>query len=442
MDLSNHALLLHLVLAALLHPAVVVAVDDATSGRSKGFSLRLVPSPGWNSTIHVDDDGFVHLNEPVEHAPNVLRPHIPHKERYNIITTVGTGHGCRTYTLAMEMTQSLTWMQCVPIQNPFEQVPPPFDPTASPSFHPLAPTNHLCSPPGGIVCRFRSNPMFLGVASASGVLGHETMSFAASGHGAAAAVEPAVVIGCAHTSERFRSHGVLAGILALGKTYPSLIWLLGRGGLHRFSYCLFFPFTQGNRHGFLRFGSDIRVDTRHMKSTRLLYPEVSAYYVNLAGISFGRTRLGGNLAEVFRRRKLADGSWHSGCVLDAGMFWGGTFMIRPAYDILERALAEHGRRLGVPRVPRHNFGLCFRATRAILSHWPTVTLHFESEQDLVLTPNKLFVLQDQDMCLTVKPHPQITVIGPATQVGTRFVYDLAAGRVYFAPENCNADTGV
>uniref|UniRef100_A0A453T479 Uncharacterized protein n=1 Tax=Aegilops tauschii subsp. strangulata TaxID=200361 RepID=A0A453T479_AEGTS len=80
MDLCNHALLLHLVLAALLHPAVVVAVDDATSGRSKGFSLRLVPSPGWNSTIHVDDDGFVHLNEPVEHAPNVLRPHMPHKE--------------------------------------------------------------------------------------------------------------------------------------------------------------------------------------------------------------------------------------------------------------------------------------------------------------------------------------------------------------------------
>ncbi|XP_045087526.1 aspartyl protease family protein 2-like [Aegilops tauschii subsp. strangulata] len=421
MDLCNHALLLHLVLAALLHPAVVVAVDDATSGRSKGFSLRLVPSPGWNSTIHVDDDGFVHLNEPVEHAPNVLRPHMPHKERYNIITTVGTGHGRRTYTLAMEMTQSLTWMQCVPIQNPFQQVSPPFNPTASPSFHPLAPTNHLCSPPGGSLCRFRSNPMFLSVASAS-------------------AVEPAVVIGCAHISKCFRSHGVLAGILALGKTYLSLIWLLGRGGLHSFSYCLFFP--QGNRHGFLRFGSDIPVDTRHMKSTRLLYPEASAYYVNLAGISFGRTWLGGNLTEVLRRRKLADGSWHSGCVLDTGMFWGGTFMIRHAYDILEHALVEHGRRLGVPRVPRHNFGLCFRVTWAILSHWPTVTLHFESEQDLVLTPKKLFVLQDQDMCLTVKPNPQITVIGPATQVGTRFVYDLAASRVYFAPENCNADTGV
>ncbi|KAF7098440.1 hypothetical protein CFC21_100182 [Triticum aestivum] len=116
-------------------------------------------------------------------------------------------------------------------------------------------------------------------------------------------------------------------------------------------------------------------------------------------------------------------------------------MVKAAYDILEHTLAEHGRRIGVKRVPRTNFGLCFRATRAILSQLLTVTLHFEHEQDLVLTPNKLFIAQEQDICLTVSPSTRITIIGAMQQLGTRFIYDLAAGRVYFAPKNCNADTG-
>ncbi|KAM3214675.1 hypothetical protein ACQJBY_066922 [Aegilops geniculata] len=116
-------------------------------------------------------------------------------------------------------------------------------------------------------------------------------------------------------------------------------------------------------------------------------------------------------------------------------------MVKAVYDILEHTLAEHGRRIGVTRVPRTNFGLCFRATRAILSKLLTVTLHFEHEQDLVLTPNKFFITQEQDICLTVLPSTHITIIGAIQQLGTRFIYDLAAGRVYFAPENCNADTG-
>ena len=72
-------------------------------------------------------------------------------------------------------------------------------------------------------------------------------------------------------------------------------------------------------------------------------------------------------------------------------------------------------------MPRTNFGLCFRATRAIVSQLPTVTLHFEHEQDLVLTPNKLFITQEQDICLTVSPSTRITTIGAMQQLGTRFI---------------------
>ncbi|XP_048546029.1 aspartyl protease family protein 2-like [Triticum urartu] len=434
MELTAHTLLLPLVLAALLH-TTTATVDDATPGLNGGFSLRMVPSPGWNSTIHVDDDGFLHLKEPVGHDTTALRPHVRFLPRkYNVVTTVGTDHGRRTYTLAMEMTSSLTWMQCAPIQHPFQQVPPPFHPRTSPSFRHLAPTNRLCSPPGHNVCRFHVTPIHVGGVHASGVLGDETLSFT----GSAPTVFPTVIIGCVHSSTGFISHGVLACVLGLGKTYPSLVpVLLQRHGLHRFSYCLFVP-RSANRHGFLRFGNDIPVNTRRMKSTRILYPEDSSYFVNLNGISIAETRLGGNLAEVFRRRQLADGKWHSGTVIDVGTT--RSVMIEAAYSVLEQTMAEHGRRLGFP-VRRTSSGLCFRVTHSHFSQLPTVTLHFE--QDLVLTPNKLFVVREspsQDICLAVSPSQDITIIGAMQQVGTRFVYDLAASRVYFAPENCNDDT--
>ncbi|XP_037462554.1 aspartyl protease family protein 2-like [Triticum dicoccoides] len=432
MELTAHALLLPLVLAALLHPTTAT-IDDATPGLSGGFSLRLVPSPSWNNTIHVNDDGFLHLKELVGHDTTALRPHVRFLPgRYNVVTTVGTGHGRRTYTLAMEMTSSLTWMQCVLIQCPFQQDPPPFHPRMSPSFRHLAPTSRLCSPPGPDVCKFHVTPIRPGGAHASGVLGDETLSFT----GSAPVVFPTVIIGCAHSSTGFVSHGVLAGVLGLGKTYPSLVpVLLQRHGLHRFSYCLFVP-GSANRHGFLRFGNDIPVDTRRMKSTRILYPEHSSYFVSLGGISVAGTQLGGNLAEVFRRRQTADGKWHSGTVIDVGT--SRSVIIQAAYNVLEQTLAEHGRRLGLP-VHHTSSGLCFRAAHSHFSQLPTVTLHFE--QDLVLTPIQLFVVREQDICLAVSPSPDITIIGALQQRRTRFVYDLAASRVYFTPENCNDGWG-
>ncbi|XBH82398.1 hypothetical protein VPH35_071069 [Triticum aestivum] len=412
MELTSHALILPLLLAALLHPVVVavavaVAVDDGIPGGSGCFSLRLVPSPSWNSTIHVNSDGFLHLNEPVVHVANVLRPHVhPFQGRYTIATNIGMGHDRRTYTLAMEMTSSLTWMQCVTIQHPFQQVPPPFNPATSSSFHPVAPSNHICSSPGHNVCRFHTTPTRPGGSQACGVLGIETLSFTAFGHGAILAVIPAVIVGCAHTTASFKSHGVVAGIFGLGKTYPTA--------------CIASPIASSCP------GRQTNTASSGLATTS------SSYFVNLIGISVAETRLGGNLAEAFRRRQLDDGRWHSGCMIDSGTPWG--VMVKVAYDILEHALAEHGRRIGVTRVPRTNFGLCFCVTRAILSRLPTVTLH------LVLSPKKLFISQGQDICLTVSPNSHITIIGAIQQLDTHFVYDLAASRVYFAPENCNTDT--
>src|SRR4051812_26217613 len=86
MELVLGALLLPLVLAALLQPAAVVAVGDGAQGG--GFSLQLVPSPGWNRTFHVDGNGFLHLNE---EATTALGPPMHQQigpNMYSVVTSV------------------------------------------------------------------------------------------------------------------------------------------------------------------------------------------------------------------------------------------------------------------------------------------------------------------------------------------------------------------
>lgn len=125
-------------------------------------------------------------------------------------------------------------------------------------------------------------------------------------------------------------------------------------------------------------------------------------------------------------------------MIDPGM--GMTVMIKPAYDLLVHAVEERVRRLGLPKVERDQYPVCFRgATRAAFEHLPTVTLHLDD--DLVLRPQQLFVLVHQDACLTVMPSEHITIIGAMQQVNTRFVYDVAAGRIHFAHEGCHGDMG-
>lgn len=243
---------------------------------------------------------------------------------------------------------------------------------------------------------------------------------------------------------RFNNHGVLAGVLGLGKQKPSLIWtqLHQHGHDDRFSYCLLGP-RHPNMHGFLRFGADVSA-TGHMRSTKILYkrmtdPEFRPYFVGLTGVSVDGLRLSlphGRIRELFQRHKLHDDRWSSGSVIDPGT--GMTMIIKPAYDLLVQAVEEHIRRLGLPKVERDEYHVCFHsATQAASKHLPTVTLHLDD--DLVLQPQQLFILTQHDACLTVMPSEHITITGTMQQVDTRFVYDIAAGRILFAHEDCHDD---
>ena len=146
------------------------------------------------------------------------------------------------------------------------------------------------------------------------------------------------------------------------------------------------------------------------------------------------------MREIFRRF-MSRGRWHGGCLIDPGT--GTTTMTQLAYNVLEHAVEEHVTRLGLPVVKRDGYRLCFGgATQAAFEHLPTVKLRFEEGAGLVIRPQQLFVFVQRDICLAVVPSEHMTIIGAMQQVNTRFVYDVIAGRIYFAPENAwHADLG-
>ncbi|XP_072146421.1 aspartic proteinase nepenthesin-2-like [Setaria viridis] len=243
-------------------------------------------------------------------------------------------------------------------------------------------------------------------SSATGFLVRDTFAIG-SGNGAEV---PGFLFGCAHRTEEFQSHGVLAGVLSLGRRRRdgSLVTELTKRGVHRFSYCLLGPRWPGRR-GFLRFGDDAPA-TGRMQRTRIercmgegddgVHNRV--YSVHLAGVSVAGRRLPGR-----RRRENLPGI--SGC----------------------------------PRVSFAVYGFCLRLRGAADNVWeqlPTVTLHFEEPGvELVLRPQQMFMAVVEHVCLAVAPGTSKwarTIIGAMQQVDTRFTFDLKEGAVYLAPEQC------
>ncbi|XBI74906.1 hypothetical protein VPH35_068353 [Triticum aestivum] len=413
MELDTHALaLLPLVpasLAMFLQPAVATHGMPRPSG---GFSLRL------------------------QAATSALRPHFhgPRGLTYSVATTVGTGRGRRTYDLVLDTVSSLTWMQCLPIAHPFPQMPPPFNPEISTSFRRVPHGSDLCHKPSrGNDCEFRATR--LDGAHASGVLGTETFAFTDDGGRAAAAEVGGIVFGCAHTATGFHSHGVLAGVLGLGKQMPSLIWTRLRQHRQdgRFSYCLFGPRV---RRG--------TASSEHQHPLHALdQPGFQRLLRETPRSQRRRQAPGRRMSELFQRHK-SGGRWYGGCLIDPGT--GTTTMTQLAYNVLEHAVEEHVKRLGMPLVRRHGYRLCFSgATQAAFPHLPTMRLHFEEageeDGDLVIRPQQLFVFVQRDICLAVVPSEHMTIIGAMQQVDTRFVYDITAGKIHLAPKRCSDDTG-
>ncbi|TVU22976.1 hypothetical protein EJB05_32700, partial [Eragrostis curvula] len=409
---------------------------------SIGFSLKLFPNhEGPDHTIHHDSDGFLHFQRKLSssvtnvttlHSETFHPMHLP--QLYEASVIVGTGRGLHHYVLKIDAMSSLTWLQCKPCAPNAKQLYPIFEPTESPTFRNAASTHPICKQPyepTGNQCAFH-------------LFGPRQMSV----HGFLALdrfikddteLHKVFLFGCSHSTENFESEGRYAGVFGMGRMEGSLVMQAVTQGLTQFSYCLFGG-SNTKRQGLLSFGTDIPQNPNFRTTSILpaLYTDESEYYVSLIGISLGEHKLDKIHPDMFARHMHGQG----GCVVDLGTPL--TVMVEEAYHIVEDAIWSDLQHHQAEQVNHRGFGLCVRATEAIMSHLQPLSLHFSEEGAvLVLSPKQLFLMMDEEhrqiMCLAMTPG-QRTIIGAFQQVDTRFIYDLKDSKLSFAPESCIQDT--
>ncbi|KAH0984268.1 hypothetical protein GBA52_011445 [Prunus armeniaca] len=126
----------------------------------------------------------------------------------------------------------------------------------------------------------------------------------------------------------------------------------------------------------------------------LQYGTLNPYFVILQDISIAGSRL--TIPANYVRRRSGRG----GTIIDTETAY--TFLVRPAYEMLERALVNYFSRMAsVFRIHRQRFfNLCYQrtTTRGGFNNLPTITFHF-SNADLAVQPQGAFYLGDTHMML-------------------------------------------
>ncbi|GMH16056.1 hypothetical protein Nepgr_017897 [Nepenthes gracilis] len=295
--------------------------------------------------------------------------------------------------------------------------------------HPLC-VPFLCDHLG--MCRYRIE--YLGGASTSGIVGLDFFHFPSGGHSFHAV--PGIAFGCGDTNinigfgvGRLGPNNIIAGVFGLGPGARSILTQLGPLSHKRFSYCMPSPTAPAGTQTYLHFGDDAHI--RAPRVTPLVV--IRSYYINIEGIGLEGRRLPID-PRLFHRVP----SRQHGSVIDTGT--GPSLLVPGAYDVVKTNVMQHMQAQYGLRPISHGvlpYDLCYSLRgRALRS--PSMTIYLEGAE-LHLDPSTVFLQLSTAHCMTFMPVGEEgpNILGVMHQVNYRFLFDVAAGRLSFAPENCH-----
>ncbi|CAN4075828.1 unnamed protein product [Withania somnifera] len=331
----------------------------------------------------------------------------------------------------------LTWTQCKPCINCFQQSYPLFDTKNSSTYQIMECDAEECTSIGssscirGNVCEYQ---MSYGDQSHTiGDLAFDTFTFpTTSGENV---LIPNVAFGCGHDNGgTFNNY--TSGIIGLGGGEVSLIRQLSTHINGKFSYCLMsIPLDSSisNVTSHINFGSNAIVSGPNVVTTPLIRKEPSTfYYLTLEGVSVGKKKLefkSNKIGSSFiDGREVEEGN----IIIDSGTTL--TFLPDEFYSSLEEALVNS---ISATRKddPSGTFGLCYESQDGTIDA-PTIVAHF-TNADLELLPSSTFAQVDQDLvCLTIVPANDIAIFGNLAQGNYLIGYDLVDNKISFMPADC------
>uniref|UniRef100_A0A5B6YKV5 Peptidase A1 domain-containing protein n=1 Tax=Davidia involucrata TaxID=16924 RepID=A0A5B6YKV5_DAVIN len=334
---------------------------------------------------------------------------------------IGVGQPAKPFYMVLDTGSDISWLQCQPCSDCYQQSDPIFNPSGSSSYNPLTCDSQQCSSLDVSACRSGKCLYQVSYGDGSYTVGDfatETVSFGNSGS------VKNVAIGCGHDNEGLFVGS--AGLLGLGGGSLSLPSQIKASS---FSYCL--VDRDSSSSSTLEFNSASPGDS--VTAPLLRNSRIDTFlYVGVTGMA-----VGGQLLSIPPSVFEVDGtSGRGGIIVDSGT--AVTRLQTQAYNSLRDAFVQMTQHL--PSTTGFAlFDTCYDLSSMRSVKVPTVSFHFAGGKTLSLPAKNFLIPIDSGgkFCLAFAPtEGSLSIIGNVQQQGTRVSYDLAKSRVGFSPSKC------
>lgn len=332
---------------------------------------------------------------------------------------IGVGQPAKEFYMVVDTGSDVSWLQCEPCADCYQQSDPVFNPSASSSYRPLTCDSPQC---GALeVSSCRSNCLYqVSYGDGSYTVGDfatETLTFGNTG------TVNNVAIGCGHENEGLFVGS--AGIIGLG---GSSLSIPSQVKASSFSYCL--VSRDSSSSSTLDFNSAPPSDS--VVASMVKNPKINVYfYVDFTGIVVGGQKLS-IPPSVFQ----IDGSGRGGVIVDSGT--AITRLQSQAYEQLRDTFAKFTTHL--PSAGGFAlFDTCYDLSSTSRVSVPTVGFEFSGGKILQLKASNYLIPVDSSgkFCLAFAPTSnQLSIIGNVQQQGTRVSYDIVNKAIGFSLNKC------
>ncbi|XP_028768686.1 protein ASPARTIC PROTEASE IN GUARD CELL 1 [Neltuma alba] len=334
-------------------------------------------------------------------------------------TRVGIGKPPSQAYMVLDTGSDVSWIQCAPCADCYQQADPIFDPATSASYSPLTCESPRCKSLDLSECRNNTCLYEVSYGDGSYTVGDfatETITIGSS------SVRD-IAIGCGHNNEGLFVGA--AGLLGLGGgslSFPSQL------NTTFFSYCL--VDRDSDSTSTLEFDSPLPPNavTAPIHRNRELD---TFYYLGLTGIS-----VGGQMLQIPASRFLVDATGNGGIIVDSGT--AVTRLQTDVYNSLRDSFVKGTRGLP-PAKGVALFDTCYNLSSKTSVEVPTVSFHFPEGKELPLPAKNYLIPVDSDgtFCLGFAPTTStLSIIGNVQQQGTRVGFDLKNSLVGFSANSC------
>ncbi|CAM8882099.1 unnamed protein product [Rhodiola kirilowii] len=391
---------------------------DSERVRSLTARLNLAVNKITKSDLEPEQKGEIFEPEAVIQGPIVSGTSFGSGEYFS---RVGIGSPPKQVYMVLDTGSDVTWVQCAPCADCYQQTDPIFEPASSSSFKPLTCETSQCRSLDVTECRNNTCLYEVSYGDGSYTVGDfvtETVTFSNSNS------VSNVAIGCGHSNAGL--FVAAAGLLGLGGgelSFPS------QANATSFSYCL--VDRDSDSASTLEFNSALPQNA--VVAPLLRSNQIDTFlYVGMSGLSVGGEMLPLPESLFAVDKSTGDG----GVIVDSGT--AITRLQTEVYTSLRDAFAA-----GTKSLPKAEavalFDTCYDFSEKTSVEVPTVTLHFPEGKALPLPAKNYLIPVDSNgtFCFAFAPTATaLSILGNVQQQGTRVGFDFVNSVIGFSPNQC------